>query len=118
MRRRNCRALRAQLAALTGDAPRGQLADDPWARLLRLALAERLSQLLDGWLHSVQLRADIDRGLAGAAVPLRPSPAPSGAKLHVDLGMALWSGAAALIAILVCCAFWILTGWSSGSGPR
>lgn len=109
-------ALRAQLAALTGDAPRGQLADDPWARLLRLALAERLSQLLDGWLHSVQLRADIDRGLAGAAVPLRPSPAPSGAKLHVDLGMALWSGAAALIAILVCCAFWILTGWSSGSG--
>lgn len=108
--------LRAQLAALTGDAPRGELADDPWARLLRVALAERLGELLDGWLHGVHLRADIDRGLSGAPMPTRPSPTLDGPKLHLDLGMALWSGAAAVIAILVCCAFWILTGWPSGSG--
>ncbi|WP_431048451.1 FUSC family protein [Roseateles sp. L2-2] len=107
--------LRAQLAALTGDAARERLADDPWARLLRVALAERLGELLDGWLHCMQLRVDIDRGLAGEAMRARPAPALSGPKLHRDMGMALWSGAAALIAILVCCAFWILTGWPMGS---
>ncbi|WP_343638597.1 FUSC family protein [Roseateles sp.] len=108
-------ALRAQLDALTGADARDRLAGDPWARLLRVALAERLGALLDGWLHCVQLRADIDRGLRGAPMPSRAAPAPSGPKLHLDLGMALWSGAAALIAILVCCAFWILTGWPMGA---
>ncbi|WP_435532085.1 FUSC family protein [Roseateles amylovorans] len=86
-----------------------------WSRLLRTALAERLDLLLDGWLHCVQLRADIDLGLSGAPMPSRPAPALSGPKLHRDTGMALWSGAAALTAILVCCAFWILTGWPMGS---
>ena len=109
------RALRAQLAALTGEAARHRLADDPWARLLRVALAERMAALLEGWLHCMHLRADIDRGLAGEAVPSRPGPSLSGPKLHRDMGMALWSGAAALIAILVCCAFWILTGWPMGT---
>ena len=108
-------ALRAQLDALTGADARDRLAGDPWARLLRVALAQRLGELLDGWLHCVHLRADIDRGLSGAPVPARPVPAPDGPKLHLDLGMALWSGAAALIAILVCCAFWILTGWPMGA---
>ncbi|WP_343604792.1 FUSC family protein [Roseateles sp.] len=108
-------ALRAQLDALTGADARDRLAGDPWARLLRVALAQRLGELLDGWLHCVHLRADIDRGLSGAPMPARPAPAPGGPKLHLDLGMALWSGAAALIAILVCCAFWILTGWPMGS---
>ena len=108
-------ALRAQLDALTGADARDRLADDPWARLLRVALAQRLGELLDGWLHCVHLRADIDRGLSGAPMPARPASTPDGPKLHLDLGMALWSGAAALIAILVCCAFWILTGWPMGA---
>ena len=108
-------ALRAQLDALTGADARDRLAGDPWARLLRVALAQRLGELLDGWLHCVHLRADIDRGLSGAPMPARPASAPDGPRLHLDLGMALWSGAAALIAILVCCAFWILTGWPMGS---
>lgn len=108
-------ALRAQLDALTGADARDRLAGDPWARLLRVALAQRLGELLDGWLHCVQLRADIDRGLSGAPMPARPASAPDGPKLHLDLGMALWSGAVALIAILVCCAFWILTGWPMGA---
>ena len=108
-------ALRAQLDALTGADARDRLAGDPWARLLRVALAQRLGELLDGWLHCVHLRADIDRGLSGAPMPARPASTPDGPKLHLDLGMALWSGAAALIAILVCCAFWILTGWPMGA---
>ncbi|WP_375134416.1 FUSC family protein [Roseateles aquatilis] len=107
--------LRAEVASLTGEARRRQLADDPWARLLRVALAERLDELLDGWLHCVHLRADIDQGLGGAPMTARPAPVLSGPKLHRDMGMALWSGAAALIAILVCCAFWIVTGWPMGS---
>jgi uncharacterized membrane protein YccC len=108
-------ALRARLDALTGADARGRLAGDPWARLLRVALAERLGELLDGWLHCVRLRADIDRGLSGAPMTAPAAPRPGGPKLHLDLGMALWSGAAALIAILVCCAFWILTGWPMGA---
>ncbi|WOK36537.1 FUSC family protein [Sphingomonas sp. C3-2] len=34
--------------------------------------------------------------------------------LHLDYGMAIWSGLAATAAILLICAFWILTGWADG----
>jgi uncharacterized membrane protein YccC len=34
---------------------------------------------------------------------------------HCDHGLALWSGAGAAIAILICCAFWISTGWTDGA---
>jgi len=86
-----------------------------WPQLLRLALAERLDLLLQGWLHCVHLRADIDHGLSGAPMRSRPRQALSGPRLHIDLGMAALSGAAAVVAILLCCAFWILTGWPMGS---
>lgn len=86
-----------------------------WPRLLRLALAERLELLLTGWLHCMNLRADIDHGLSGAPMPARPRPALTGPRLHIDLGMAALSGAAAVVAILVCCAFWVLTGWPMGA---
>ncbi|PZP30653.1 MAG: FUSC family protein [Roseateles depolymerans] len=105
-------ALRQELAAL-GEP--GQAACDHWGRLLRVALAQRLDPLLQGWLACLQMRADIDRGLGGAPMPARPRVAASGARLHIDTGMALLSGAAALVAILLCCAFWILTGWPMGS---
>ncbi len=86
-----------------------------WPRLLRLALAERLELLLTGWLHCMHLRADIDHGLSGAPMPSRDRPTLTGPRLHIDLGMAALSGAAAVVAILVCCAFWVLTGWPMGS---
>jgi uncharacterized membrane protein YccC len=35
-------------------------------------------------------------------------------RLHLDYGMALWSGIAASAAILAVCAFWIGTGWADG----
>lgn len=35
--------------------------------------------------------------------------------LHLDRGLALRSAFAAVIAITSCCAFWIITGWPSGS---
>ncbi len=113
-------ALKADLAGWSmdigsHDQSATETATADWSRLLRIALADRLTLLLDGWLQAVQWRADIDQGLSGAPMPSRVAPALSGAKLHRDAGMALWSGAAALVAILLCCGFWILTGWPMGS---
>lgn len=100
--------LRAAIAAVA-DAPA-----DAWPRALRIALAVRLDELLQGWQACLALRAEIERGLAGAARPAAPRPA-RGQVLHLDIGMALLSAFAALVAICLCCAFWILTGWPMGS---
>jgi uncharacterized membrane protein YccC len=35
--------------------------------------------------------------------------------LHLDYGMAALSAVAAIVAVLICCAFWILTGWPAGA---
>lgn len=105
----------AHEAASPPDTEEAAAALSAWGQVLRIALAQRLEQLLDGWLACKQLREDIDHGLAGAPMPARNQPDPGGARLHLDTGMALLSGLAALLAILVCCAFWILTGWPMGS---
>lgn len=92
------------------------LADTPasdWQRALRIALACRLGELVDGWAACTALRQEIDAGLQGAA-PARHQ-ALGHRVLHRDVGMALWSGAAAVLVVCLCSAFWILTGWPSGS---
>lgn len=106
-----------RLAALRARLPELAQGHDPagWSAALRIALAQRLDELLQGWQDCLDLRRDIDAGLAGAAMPQRDLPTPEGARLHLDLGMAALSGAAALVAILICCAFWILSGWPMGS---
>ncbi|SFO94920.1 Uncharacterized membrane protein YccC [Variovorax sp. OK605] len=86
----------------------------PWGRALRIGLAGRLEELVDGWTACAQLRLDIDEGLKGAA-PLRRTAALGSRVLHRDYGMALLSALAAVIAICLCGAFWIITGWPSGS---
>lgn len=86
----------------------------PWGRALRIGLAGRLEELVDGWTACAQLRLDIDEGLKGAA-PLRRTAALGNRALHRDYGMALLSALAAVIAICLCGAFWILTGWPMGS---
>ncbi|RCW68827.1 FUSC family protein [Pseudorhodoferax soli] len=100
--------LRPAIDAL-GDAP----ATD-WQRALRIALACRLGELVDGWAACTALRQEIDAGLQGAA-PARHRAALGHRVLHRDVGMALWSGVAAVLAVCLCSAFWILTGWPSGS---
>lgn len=86
----------------------------PWNRVLRIGLATRLDELVTRWQVCLQLRGDIDHGLRGA--PPRPRPTQTqGQLLHLDQGMALLSASSALVATLLCCAFWILTGWSSGA---
>lgn len=93
------------------------LADVPasdWQRALRIGLACRLAELVDGWAACTALREEIDAGLKGAA-PVRRTAALGHHVLHRDVGMALWSGAAAVLVVCLCSAFWILTGWPSGS---
>ncbi|CAN5329022.1 FUSC family protein [soil metagenome] len=107
---REWETLRASIRAL-GESG----AASPWARALRIALAIRLEQLVEGWRNCNQLRRDIDRGLAGHAVPDRGLTPLGNRTLHRDPGMALLSGFAAVLAIMACSAFWILTGWPSGS---
>ncbi|MES2248991.1 MAG: FUSC family protein [Pseudomonadota bacterium] len=104
-------ALRQAIAAL-GTAQDAGLT--PWARALRIGLAGRLEELVDGWTACAQLRRDIDEGLKGGA-PLRRTAALGQRAMHRDHGMALLSALAAVIAICLCGAFWILTGWPTGS---
>ncbi|QHI98334.1 FUSC family protein [Xylophilus rhododendri] len=87
----------------------------PWTRALRIDLAARLDQLLLGWRACTVLRRDIEAGLAGHAAPLRRSAALGNRVLHRDVGMALLSAFAAVVAVGLCCFFWIYTGWPSGS---
>jgi uncharacterized membrane protein YccC len=87
----------------------------PWSRALRIDLAVRLEDLFAGWRACAGLRRDIDAGLAGNAAPLRRSAALGRRVLHRDAGMALLSAFAAIVAVGLCCVFWIATGWPSGS---
>ncbi|MFC5477278.1 FUSC family protein [Massilia suwonensis] len=105
-------ALREAIDELTPAA--GRHAD--WRDLLQLNLAARLRALVDVCVDTQALRAHIGQGASGAlpetAYHLPPVKAQA---LHLDRGMALVSAAAAVIATLAGCAFWILTGWPSGA---
>jgi uncharacterized membrane protein YccC len=106
-------ALRRAIDALSA-APADAQQPTPWGRALRIGLAGRLEELVDGWTACARLRLDIDEGLKGAA-PLRRTAALGSRVLHRDYGMALLSALAAVIAICLCGAFWIVTGWPMGS---
>jgi uncharacterized membrane protein YccC len=106
-------ALRRAIDALSAT-PANAEQQTPWGRALRIGLAGRLEELVDGWTACAQLRLDIDEGLKGAA-PLRRTAALGSRVLHRDYGMALLSALAAVIAICLCGAFWIVTGWPMGS---
>ncbi|NYE22605.1 FUSC family protein [Pigmentiphaga litoralis] len=91
-----------------------------WRDLLTFHLCARLHELLDARVESWRLRAQIDRIAHGGPARLtdgitRVIRARFGTPFHRDHGLALLSSFAAVIAILVCCAFWIGTGWPSGS---
>ena len=105
-------ALRAAIDALTPAARRH--AD--WRDLLQINLGARLRALVDVCADTQALRRHIGQGASGmlpdAAFHL---PAVKPQALHLDRGMALVSAAAAVIATLAGCAFWILTGWPSGA---
>lgn len=113
-RAQRLQALRRAIDTLSTTATGLAVQPTPWGRALRIGLAGRLEELVDGWTACAQLRQDIDEGLKGAA-PLRRTAALGARVLHRDYGMALLSALAAVIAICLCGAFWIITGWPSGS---
>ena len=96
-------------AATHGDA------SDAWNRVLRISLAVRLEEFVDGWRACEALRSDVDAGLVGRPLQRRTTNL-GGRVLHRDYGMAALSGLAALLAVCLCNAFWITTAWSSGAG--
>lgn len=93
--------------------------DGPWSwrGLLAAALLQRLGELVEVWADCQALRADIRDGRARPR-RRRVAIARSGgdAPLHVDVPLAGLAGLAVGLTILLCCAFWIATGWSAGSG--
>jgi len=107
-------ALRQAIGALSATPADAATPPAAWGRALRIGLSGRLEELVDGWTACAQLRQDIDEGLKGAA-PLRRTAALGARALHRDYGMALLSALAAVIAICLCGAFWIVTGWPMGS---
>lgn len=101
--------LRAELARLRPALPR----DASWSAILRLNLAQRLDALIEACEDGLELRSDVSTAMRGGAARYTPHLSPT--VLHRDHGMALRSALAAAITILLCCAFWILTGWPSGA---
>jgi uncharacterized membrane protein YccC len=104
--------LRQRIDALTPTVER----ELGWTGMIELNLSARLRRLVDIIIETRSLRRHIDAGVHGrlpAEVRQLPGVPPSA--LHQDRGMALLSAFAAVVAVLSCCAFWILTGWPAGS---
>jgi len=107
--------IETRLRAFAGQSMPATDASAPdWHRALRIALAVRLFDLIRGWADCMALRRSIDDGLHGH-VPRDQPEVVTHQVLYKDRGLALLSAAAAVVAILLCCAFWIATGWPSGS---
>jgi uncharacterized membrane protein YccC len=87
-----------------------------WDQLTAANLLMRLRELVD---ISDECRA-LNRAIAAGEdvshlLPAFRTEASVAPAWHRDHGLALWSGAGAAIAILICCAFWISTGWADGA---
>ena len=87
-----------------------------WTGLIELNLAARLRRLVDICVETRALRQHIDAGVSGRLPPaVRHLPGVPPSALHLDYGMAALSAFACVVAVLICCAFWILTGWPGGA---
>lgn len=98
------------------DALAAQPVASDWSGLLAANLVARVRELVDA--------LDTTRLIAAQAIA-PGSPLPDRIQgllrerqrrpLHRDLSLALLSAAAAVIAILACCLFWITTAWADGA---
>jgi len=111
-RQQQAETLRAKTAALRPKLD----SDSSWEQITAANLLIRLRELVDisqacrSLSRAITTGDDVSclqltLGLERAIAPTR----------HRDHGMALWSGAGAAIAILICSAFWIATGWADGA---
>jgi uncharacterized membrane protein YccC len=87
-----------------------------WSGLIEVNLAARLRRLVELCVETRALRRHIDAGVRGRLPSaLRYLPGVPVSALHLDVGMAALSAFAAIVAVLICCAFWIMTGWPGGA---
>jgi uncharacterized membrane protein YccC len=87
-----------------------------WDQIMIASLLIRLRELVDLLQDCQTLRRTIAADDDPSHVELAFRPEAGAARVrHRDHGVALWSGMGAAIAILVCCGFWIETGWPDGS---
>ena len=104
--------LRAAIAALQPELHAGS----SWNQIVTASLLMRLRELVD---ISQDCRV-LNRAIAAGGRPpgarlMFLAEAGAAPVRHVDHGMALWSAAGAVMAILLCCAFWIASGWADGA---
>src|SRR5882757_6119325 len=104
--------LRAAIAAQQPKLETGA----SWDRLMIASLLIRLRELVDISQDCRALRHAIAAGDHISKIELTFGPEAGVAPIrHRDHGMALWSGAGAVIAILISCGFWIASGWPDGA---
>jgi uncharacterized membrane protein YccC len=99
-------------------AERQAVLDDSasWERIIITSLLSRLRELVDLSSDCRALTEAIADNRSVSTLDLAfKSEAGAAPVRHRDRGMALWSAAGAAVAILMCCTFWIGTGWSDGA---
>ncbi|MGY3239926.1 MULTISPECIES: FUSC family protein [unclassified Bradyrhizobium] len=99
-------------------AERQAVLDDSasWERIIITSLLSRLRELVDLSRDCRELTEAIAGNRNVSTLDLAfHSEAGAAPVRHRDRGMALWSAAGAAVAILICCAFWIGTGWPDGA---
>jgi uncharacterized membrane protein YccC len=105
-----------QLRAAIAEQRPNLDADSSWDQIMLTSLLIRLRELVD---ISSDCRA-LERAIAESHDPTLVPLAfqtESGVVVsrHRDHALALWSACGAVIAILLCCALWIATGWADGA---
>jgi len=87
-----------------------------WERIITTSLLSRLRELVDLSRDCRELTEAIadNRNVSTLELAFH-SEAGAAPVRHRDRGLALWSAAGAAAAILICCAFWIGTGWPDGA---
>lgn len=87
-----------------------------WSNLLLESLLVRLADTVRALAEGHALMARLNNPDAPLSPHLDASTRAKGlAPMHADLPLALLSGGAAVIAILLSCAVWILSGWGDGA---
>ncbi|MEH2513218.1 putative membrane protein YccC [Nitrobacteraceae bacterium AZCC 1564] len=86
-----------------------------WDEIIIANLLLRLRELVDISHDCRVLNQAIANGRApNEELAFRPEGGAAAVR-HIDHGMALWSAAGAVLAISICCAFWIASGWVDGA---
>jgi uncharacterized membrane protein YccC len=103
--------LAADIAALEQAGEAGLT----WSGILRTTLLVRLHELVSMVQHSRAIRAHVTDNDPAPLTPKAEGALAASHQAH-DHGLALLSAAAAAIAVLLVCGFWILTAWPAGAG--